>query len=195
MLEIHKNIRNRRLELGMSQQELAIKTGYTDRSSIAKIEAGRVDLSQSKILAFASALNTTASELMGEEPSPSIYYDKQIFASNLTTFMRKHNESQVDIAKLLDVSKSTISAYCKGTQMPRMDKVEILAQHYGVLKSDLLEDKNSVETASNNDTLIDSFTYAMQNESKDLTEADKQLLISMARQLSKARTQKDEQSD
>ena len=53
--------------------------------------------------------------------------------------MQKHGEKQTDIAKLLGVSKSTVSEYCKGQQMPRMDKIEMLSVHYGVLKSELLE--------------------------------------------------------
>ena len=65
MLNLYKNIKAKRLELGLSQGELAKLTGYTDRSSIAKVEAGRVDLSQSKIKAFANALHTTPQELMG----------------------------------------------------------------------------------------------------------------------------------
>lgn len=67
MLDLYKNIRKKRLELGMSQDELAKKTGYKDRTSISKIEAGRVDLSQSKIKAFALALDTTTSELLGSD--------------------------------------------------------------------------------------------------------------------------------
>lgn len=49
----------------MSQQELAKKTGYTSRSSIAKIENGEVDLPISKIALIANALNTKPSTLMG----------------------------------------------------------------------------------------------------------------------------------
>lgn len=75
MLDLYANIKNRRLALGMSQEELAQKVGYADRTSIAKIEAGKVDISQSKIMAFAAALNVTASELMGwndEEPAQDL---------------------------------------------------------------------------------------------------------------------------
>ena len=67
MLELYKNIKRRRLELNMSQEELALKTGYRDRSSIAKIEKGLVDLPQTKIKLFADALGTTAPELIGYE--------------------------------------------------------------------------------------------------------------------------------
>ena len=65
MLPLYDNIRRRRIELGMSQQELAEKSGYTDRSSIAKIESGKVDLTQSKIIAIAKALNLAPGALMG----------------------------------------------------------------------------------------------------------------------------------
>ena len=49
----------------MTQTDLALKMGYADKSMIAKIEKGNVDLPQSKILAFANVLETTPGELMG----------------------------------------------------------------------------------------------------------------------------------
>ena len=68
MLEATKRIRDLRIAAGLSQDKLAKKIGYTDRSTIAKIETGKVDLTQSKLVAFANALNTTPSYLMGCEP-------------------------------------------------------------------------------------------------------------------------------
>ena len=56
----------------MSQNELAKLTGYTDRSSIAKIEKGEVDLTESKIKAFADALNVRPAVLMGWEDDSGI---------------------------------------------------------------------------------------------------------------------------
>lgn len=70
MISLYENIKIKRIELGMSQEDLAKKVGYKDRTSIAKIESGKVDLAQSKIAIFAEALNTTASELMGWEETP-----------------------------------------------------------------------------------------------------------------------------
>lgn len=67
MLQLYKNIKNRRTELHLTQSELADKMGYADKSMIAKIEKGLVDLPQSKILSFAEALETTPSYLMGWE--------------------------------------------------------------------------------------------------------------------------------
>lgn len=65
MAEINENIRKRRLALRLSQDELAAKLGYTNRSTIAKIEAGINDVTHSKIIAFAKALETTPAYLMG----------------------------------------------------------------------------------------------------------------------------------
>ena len=72
MLKLYKNIRELRLSLKMSQQELADLVGYKDRTSIAKVEAGEVDLSQSKINAFAKALGVSPIELFGwnDEENP-----------------------------------------------------------------------------------------------------------------------------
>ena len=51
----------------MSQSELAEKVGYKDKTAIAKVEAGKVDLPQSKISSFAKALDTTTSYLFSDE--------------------------------------------------------------------------------------------------------------------------------
>ena len=67
MIDLYRNIKQLREAKGLSQDELAKKTGYTSRSSIAKIEKGEVDLPRSKIIAFAEALDTTPAFLMGWE--------------------------------------------------------------------------------------------------------------------------------
>lgn len=65
MDKLYENIKLLREKRGLSQDALAKMTGYTDRSSIAKIEKGLVDLQQSKIELFAKALNTTSKDLVG----------------------------------------------------------------------------------------------------------------------------------
>lgn len=89
MLPLYLNIRHLRESLGMSQEELAQKTGYKSRTSIAKIEAGKVDLSQSKILQFADALGTTTAYLMGWE--------------ELKDSLKKENLSIDSLSKELDI--------------------------------------------------------------------------------------------
>lgn len=65
MNELYINIRSLRIKKGLSQQDLAEMVGYTSRTSIAKIESGKVDLSFSKILQFAEALGITPTYLIG----------------------------------------------------------------------------------------------------------------------------------
>ena len=72
MLDLYKNIKSLRLNKELSQEQLAAMTGYKDRTSIAKIEAGKVDLSQSKIIEFAKALDVTPSYLMGWNSSDDV---------------------------------------------------------------------------------------------------------------------------
>lgn len=74
-------------------------------------------------------------------------YDKRIFSANLQHFMELHKETQVDVAKLLGISKSNVTSYIKGEQVPRMDKIAILCNHYGVNVSDLLERKKAAPEA------------------------------------------------
>lgn len=71
MNKLYKNIKDRRIELGLTQAELAKKVGYSDKSMIAKIESGIVDITRNKIMQFADALGTTPAYLMGWEDSPT----------------------------------------------------------------------------------------------------------------------------
>lgn len=65
MATIGDNIKKRREELGMTQEELAKILGYKSKSTINKIEMGINDITQSKVVAFADALKTTPAYLMG----------------------------------------------------------------------------------------------------------------------------------
>lgn len=64
-MTIGERIKARRIELDMTQQELANKIGYKGKTAISKIEAGERDLRQSKIKPVAEALNTTVEYIMG----------------------------------------------------------------------------------------------------------------------------------
>ena len=67
MSELSRRILQRRLELGLSQEELAQRMGYRSKSSITKLEKGVNDIPQSKVEEFAAALETTPAWLMGLE--------------------------------------------------------------------------------------------------------------------------------
>lgn len=79
-------------------------------------------------------------------------YDKKIFAKNLNHYMTITGTKPADICRLLNVSKSTVSSWCNAQKVPRMDKIEALANYFNVLKSDLIEN-----------TLIDDSIYKISN--------------------------------
>lgn len=80
-MTIGDRIRRKRIELGMSQEELADKLGFKSRSSVNKIEKDARNLTQSRIKAIADVLQTTPEYIMGwDEPVPtdSYYMDNEV---------------------------------------------------------------------------------------------------------------------
>lgn len=69
--DIGKRIKEKRIELGITQEDLAAKLGYKSKTTIAKIENGTNDITQSRVVDFANVLNTTPAYLMGWEDSDS----------------------------------------------------------------------------------------------------------------------------
>mgnify|MGYP002513725555 CR=1 FL=1 len=70
--DMGKRIADRRKELHLSQTQLAELTGYSDKTAISKIENGQSNLTQTKIVIFADALQTTTMYLMGWVDDPNL---------------------------------------------------------------------------------------------------------------------------
>lgn len=77
---------------------------------------------------------------MGEEAY------KKIFSSNLRRLMNEHGKSQIDLINDLGFNKSAVSTWVNGTRLPRMDKVQQLANYFHCQRSDLIEDKSDQDT-------------------------------------------------
>lgn len=69
-MHIGDRIKARRTELGWNQRTLAEKMGYKNHSAVARAEAGKVDLPQSKVAQFAKVLGVKPGYLMGWEQKP-----------------------------------------------------------------------------------------------------------------------------
>jgi len=81
-MSVGANIRKRRFELNMTQQDLANAMGYKTRSTITKIENGENDISYSKLQKFAIILDTTVESLLSGINSISLPINTPIIPSN-----------------------------------------------------------------------------------------------------------------
>ena len=66
-MRIGERIKQRRIELEWSQRELAARMKYSHHSTLARIESGKVDVSQTRIVQFAEVLGVSVAYLMGWE--------------------------------------------------------------------------------------------------------------------------------
>lgn len=93
-------------------------------------------------------------------------WSREVFAKNLKRYMDKKDKTQKELAEILGVSATTINDWVKAKKYPRIDKIELLADYFGILKSDLIEDKGEehLEMQKKNDTLTDVVIKARTNE-------------------------------
>lgn len=65
---------------------------------------------------------------------------KEVFSKNLQKHMALNGKSRKEVCQALGYSYFTFSDWVNGKKMPRMDKVEQLANYFGIKKSDLIEE-------------------------------------------------------
>ena len=92
--------------------------------------------------------------------------NKEIFSRNLNRYLSLSGSTQKEVAKAVGISTSTFCDWTKGRAYPRMDKVQKLAEYFGVRKSDLVEDVNiTKESVSNKEQeIIDLFNQVPENK-------------------------------
>ena len=66
--------------------------------------------------------------------------NKEVFAKNLAHYLKASGKDQKEVAIAVGVAKSTFNEWMKGKKYPRIDKIEMLANYFGILKSDLIEE-------------------------------------------------------
>ena len=72
--------------------------------------------------------------------------NKEIFARNLKYYLGLTGKTQKEIADYLQVNPSSVNDWVKAKKYPRIDKIELLSIYFGILKSDLIEDKGDKKT-------------------------------------------------
>lgn len=74
----------------------------------------------------------------------------EIFAMNLKKYMAASGKNQKELAEVAGVSAPTFHDWIHGKKYPRIDRIEKLADYFGIEKSDLMEDKKSEDTIIEN---------------------------------------------
>ncbi len=69
--------------------------------------------------------------------------NKEIMAKNIQYYMDKYQKTRQDMCEALGVKYTTFTDWVKGNSYPRIDKIELMANYFGISKSDLVEEKNS----------------------------------------------------
>lgn len=67
--------------------------------------------------------------------------NKETFARNLSYYLQRSGRDQKEVAEVVGVAPSTFNEWVKAKKYPRIDKIEMLANYFGILKSDLIEEK------------------------------------------------------
>lgn len=70
--------------------------------------------------------------------------NKEIMAKNIQYYMDLNGKSRADMCEALGVKYTTFSDWVKGNVYPRIDKIELMANYFGIEKSDLVEDKSKL---------------------------------------------------
>ena len=74
--------------------------------------------------------------------------NKKTMSKNLKKYLKLYNVSRTQLSESLDISYSTISDWVNGNAYPRIDKIEMMANYFGINKSDLVEENYNNETSA-----------------------------------------------
>ncbi len=72
-----------------------------------------------------------------------------IFSKNLRFYLEHFDKTQTDLVKDLNFRQATVSDWLTAKKFPRIDKIEMLANYFGIEKSDLIEERSSRKYSTN----------------------------------------------
>lgn len=91
--------------------------------------------------------------------------NKEIMSRNLKYYIEKSGRDRRELADIWGFPYSTVSEWVNGRKYPRIDKIEIMADYFGIKKSDLVEDKDQEErNIKNSDAMADITVKLFENE-------------------------------
>lgn len=94
--------------------------------------------------------------------------NKAVFARNLSRYIKKSDKSQRELAYAIGVHPATICDWLQERTYPRMDKVQLLAEYFGISKSELVEDSYvAKETVSGKEQKLLDLFHSVPEEHRD----------------------------
>lgn len=79
--------------------------------------------------------------------------NKAILSKNLKHYIERSGKDRRELAETWGFPYSTVTDWINGKKYPRIDRIEIMAEYFGILKSDLIEEKMTEEKEKDNDIL------------------------------------------
>ena len=67
--------------------------------------------------------------------------NKEIFSKNLRYYIERSGKDRRELSEIWGFPYSTVTEWVNGKKYPRIDRIEIMADYFGILKSDLIEEK------------------------------------------------------
>lgn len=86
----------------------------------------------------------------------------KVFAKNLKFYLEKSGKTQKEVALAIGVTPASLNEWIKAKKYPRIDKIEMLSIYFGILKSDLIEDKGMNKTLPQAQTLTEGETMLLE---------------------------------
>ena len=83
--------------------------------------------------------------------------NKETMAKNLKYYIAKSGKDRRELAETWGFPYSTVTEWINGRKYPRIDRIEVMAEYFGILKSDLIEERTEEhrQMQRKNDTLSD----------------------------------------
>jgi ribosome-binding protein aMBF1 (putative translation factor) len=83
--------------------------------------------------------------------------NKETMSKNLKYYIERSGKDRKTLAEIWGFPYSTVTDWINGNKYPRIDRIEVMADYFGILKSDLIEEKTEEhrEMQKRNDTLTD----------------------------------------
>ena len=102
-------------------------------------------------------------------PTKTELGNQEIFSRNLKRYVDNSGKKQKEVADAIYVSAGTFCDWIKGRAYPRMDKLQLLADYFGINKSDLVEDINVIpEAVSDEDQEVLDLFHKVPEEKRGL---------------------------